>query len=141
MTVGTPEAVLSGLTASDAGLRLHAIRTLKNSIIGNKRQKLAFLQLGAVQLLLDVLAHEADVALLCQAGQAVGSFAASPDGALAIIQHGGIPHLLKALRSGDTKVVEAAIRSLKLVYKVGFNHRRCRPRASQQSLLSPACLP
>ena len=39
----------------------------------------------------------------------------------AVVEHGAIPQLLRALHSSEARVVEAAVRSLKMVYKV----RRC----------------
>lgn len=36
-----------------------------------------------------------------------------------VVECGAIPQLLRALQSSDPRVVEAAVRSLKMVYKVG----------------------
>jgi hypothetical protein len=100
---------------------LQALRGIKNCVIGNKRQKLQYIQLGAVQLVVAVLASPtADAAQLVQAAAALGSFAANEDGLKAVLQHGGIPHLLRVLQSSeDVKVVEAAVRALKAVCRVG----------------------
>ncbi len=38
-----------------------------------------------------------------------------------MVEHGAIPQLLRALNSSEARVVEAVVRSLKMVYKV----RRC----------------
>lgn len=89
-------------------------------MIGNKRQKLQYIQLGAVQLVVGVLASPAaDAAQLVQAAAALGSFAANDEGLQVVLQHGGIPHLLRVLQnSEDSKVVEAAARALKAVCRV-----------------------
>lgn len=97
-----------------------ALRGIKNCVIGNKRQKLQYIQLGAVQLLVGVLASPAaDPPALVQAATALGSFVASEEGLQVVLSHGGIPHLLRVLvASEDGKVVEAAARALKTVARV-----------------------
>ena len=101
-------------------LRLQALRGIKNCVIGNKRQKLQYIQLGAVPPVVGVLASPAAAApALVQAAAALGSFAASEEGLAAVLSHGGIPHLLRVLTSnGDDKVAEAAVRALKAVCRV-----------------------
>lgn len=41
-----------------------------------------------------------------------------------MVQHAAIPQLLRALQRSEPKVVEAAVRSLKMVYKVGAKPAR-----------------
>lgn len=142
-------------------------------MIGDKRKKLSFVKLGAVQLLVEILASDSEPALLIQAAAAVGnalllplprrwfcsgsqcvrgrlfpaaaapcehcgscaessvvfmqigSFAASEEGVKAVVEHGAVPQLLRALQSSDPSVVEAAVRSLKMVYKVCGLVRHC----------------
>jgi len=115
-----PEDLVEGLAKSDAELqdRLRHLKTIKNSIIGNRRQKQSYVKLGAVKIMLDIIAAEQNASVLVQALQAVGSFAASEDGARAVVDNGGVPKLLLTLNSDDERVVEAALRSLKLLYKV-----------------------
>ena len=104
--------------------RLQALRGIKNCVIGNKRQKLRYIQLGAVPLLVEVLAAPGagaatDASQLVQAAAALGSFAASQEGLQVVLQSGGVPQLLRVLQSsGDDKVVEAAVRALKAVCRV-----------------------
>lgn len=87
-------------------------------MIGNRRQKQQYIQLGAVQLLVAAL-QSSDAAQLVQAAAALGSFAASEQGLQVLLQHGGIPHLLRVLvGSSNDKVVEAAVRALKAVARV-----------------------
>ena len=95
-----------------------ALRGIKNCVIGHRRQKLQYIQLGAVQLLVAAL-QSGDAAQLVQAAAALGSFAASEQGLEVLLQHGGIPHLLRVLvGSSEEKVVEAAVRALKAVARV-----------------------
>ncbi|EFN59484.1 hypothetical protein CHLNCDRAFT_138098 [Chlorella variabilis] len=111
------QQLVEGLHSSDSATRLQSLRGIKNCVIGNKRQKLQYIQLGAVQLVVGVLASPAaDAAQLVQAAAALGSFAANDEGLQVVLQHGGIPHLLRVLQnSEDSKVVEAAARALKAV--------------------------
>ena len=99
---------------------VQALRGIKNCVIGNKRQKQQYIQLGAVQLLVAVLGSPAsDAALLVQAAAALGSFAASQEGLQVVLHHGGVPCLLQVLvGTEDGKVVEAAARALKAVCRV-----------------------
>ncbi|PSC76204.1 armadillo repeat-containing 8-like isoform B [Micractinium conductrix] len=109
--------LVAGLHSEDGEIRLQALRGIKNCVIGNKRQKLQYIQLGAVPPVVGVLASPAAAApALVQAAAALGSFAASEEGLAAVLSHGGIPHLLRVLTSnGDDKVAEAAVRALKAV--------------------------
>lgn len=66
------QTVVENLSSIDAEARLAALRSLKNVVIGDKRKKSAFVQLGAVQLLVEILASDSDPALLIQAAAAVG---------------------------------------------------------------------
>jgi hypothetical protein len=99
---------------------VQALRGIKNSVIGNKKQKLQYIKLGAVQLVVAVLASPtSDADQLVQAAAALGSFAASDEGLQVVLQHGGIPQLLRVLQSSeDGKVVEASARALKAVCRV-----------------------
>lgn len=113
------QELVAGLQSPDSATRLQALRGIKNCVIGNKRQKLQYIQLGAVQLVVSVLGADpaspsCDPAALVQAAAALGSFAASEEGLAAVLASGGIPRLLRVLTvSREDKVVEAAIRALK----------------------------
>lgn len=147
------EDLLIGLTASDAHRRLKSVRTIKNTVIGNKRAKTTNIQY--LPTLLKILSAEQDPSVLVQAAQTVGSFAVGPEGAPAILELGGIPKLLNILGNPgesklvymqvfkhittklwafspsadnpDVRVVEAAIRALKFLYKV---HMRFCPNSA-----------
>ena len=63
--------VLSGLCSIEADARLAALRSLKNTVIGDKRKKASFVKLGAVQLLVEILTSDTEPSLLIQAAAAV----------------------------------------------------------------------
>mmetsp|Transcript_8555 Transcript_8555/g.24546 ORF Transcript_8555/g.24546 Transcript_8555/m.24546 type:complete len:680 (-) Transcript_8555:360-2399(-) len=113
-----PEELLGELSAGEVDRRLKALRQLKNQIIGNKTKKLAYLKLDAVPKVVGILASEQDACLLVQSAAAVGSFSYGVDaGVLAVLDSGGITHLLHMLSHKDDKVVEAAMRSIKMIYQ------------------------
>jgi hypothetical protein len=119
------EAVLVSLAApdADAGQRLLALRTLKNLIIGDRRQKADFLRAGAAEAVVRALETERDAALLAQAAQAAGSLAAAPEGAARVLAAGGAAALLGALAHEEPRVAEAALRALRAVCR----HRGAAP--------------
>ncbi len=97
-----------------------SLRSLRDRVIGNKRQKLDFIGLGAVPVLLQIIAStdtESEGTIVSHACAALGSLAASPEGAAAMAAGGGLPPLLTALHSKNFKVVEASVRSLKTACK------------------------
>ena len=121
------EELVHRLRDGEGEARLEALRAIKNAVIGNYRQKQAFVKAGTPQLITNILseAAEADVGVLIQAAAAVGSFAATEDGLRAVVDSGAVPQLLRALQSQDSRVVEAAVRSLKAVFKVRPGLNRC----------------
>lgn len=110
------EELVGSLAATDSTSRLAALKSIKNSVIGNKRQKLSYVKLGAVQMLLHILSTEHDPTLLVQAIQALGSFATSLDGVQSIIENSGADILLKSLHNADPRVTHASLRALKLFF-------------------------
>lgn len=130
-----PEELVKSL-ASRGDDQLGALKMIKNSVIGNRRQKQSYVKLGAVQIMLDILSTEQDPSILVQAAQAIGSFASADDGARAVLVNGGVPKLLKALNNSDERVVEASLRALKLLYKVSTFPQRMATGTSQESRLS-----
>ena len=75
------EAILQGLCSIEPSARLAALRQLKNVVIGDKRKKSAFVKLGALPLLVEILSAESDSAALIQAAAAVRARAPSGAGA------------------------------------------------------------
>eukprot|EP00879_Flechtneria_rotunda_P021002 GHRR01022122.1.p1 GENE.GHRR01022122.1~~GHRR01022122.1.p1 ORF type:complete len:201 (+),score=57.95 GHRR01022122.1:377-979(+) len=121
-----------GLRSTDSAARLRAVREIKNNVIGNKYKKLQFLHV--LPLLVEVLVTSSDSEFLIQAAAAIGSLVYGvEDGVKTILAcDGAVTSLLKALTSSDPRVVVAAARALKLLYKS--------PQAPREPLLQPAVL-
>ncbi|CAD7702858.1 unnamed protein product [Ostreobium quekettii] len=118
-----PQDLVDGLGAYDQCVKLRSVRGLKNEIVGSKHKKMLFIKMGAVPRVVEILARESESGLLVQSAATVGSFAyGMDDGVVAILDSGGMSHLLKTLQSKDDKVVEAGVRSLKMIFQVGGDH-------------------
>ncbi|KAK9819822.1 hypothetical protein WJX72_002765 [[Myrmecia] bisecta] len=117
--VAKPEELMQYLRSQDSDTKLRAVRDIKNQVIGNKNKKLSFIKLGAVPQVMELLASEtSESKLLVQCAATVGSFAYGlDDGVKAILDSGGVTPLLKTLSSNDESVVEAGVRSLKMIYQ------------------------
>ncbi|CAL0301725.1 unnamed protein product [Lupinus luteus] len=113
------DSILERLTSSDSEIKLKAIREVKNQIIGNRTKKLSYINLGAVPSVSAALS-DSDSApnLIVQAAAALGSFACGVDaGVSAVLDAGAFPHLIRLLSSSEEKVVDAASRSLRMIYQ------------------------
>ncbi|KAJ1410860.1 Armadillo-type fold [Sesbania bispinosa] len=117
------DLILHRLASSDYQIKLKAIREVKNQIIGNRTKKLSYIKLGAVPAVASALA-EADAYsdcgsnLIVQSAAALGSFACGVDaGVRAVLDAGAFPHLIRLLSAADEKVVDAAARSLRMIYQ------------------------
>lgn len=91
-----------------------------HALAGSKSKKLQLLSLLPEVV---ALANKADSDRdeLIQSAATLGSFAYGvDDGVRAVVAQGAVESLLAALRSKDVAVVEAAARSLKLIYRVGL---------------------
>eukprot|EP00775_Hariotina_reticulata_P006831 gene6831-7049_t len=118
------------LRSSDARVRLGAVKEIKNQVIGNRFKKLQYLHL--LPQLLELAITDETLQIQCLA--AVGSLAYGvEEGVKAIVACNGINSIMQALQSNDSKVVEAAARSLKLVYQS--------PLAPHEPLLLTPALP
>ncbi|XP_020227625.1 armadillo repeat-containing protein 8 [Cajanus cajan] len=122
-TPPSADLILRRLASSDTEIKLKAIREVKNQIIGNRTKKLSYIKLGAVPALASALA-EADAAsasgssLIVQSAAALGSFACGVDaGVRAVLDAGAYSHLIRLLSAADNKVVDAAARSLRMIYQ------------------------
>jgi hypothetical protein len=128
-------SVLLDIASSDAGVRLRAVKELKNQVIGNKSKKAHFVKSGAVPHLLQLLSTSSDATLLVQSATALGSLSLVHDGARAIVQHDGLRQLLGTLDSSDPRLVEAGLRALKLLLQSGqMDPPPTLPAASHQRL-------
>ncbi|XP_027332043.1 armadillo repeat-containing protein 8-like [Abrus precatorius] len=117
------DLILHRLASSDCEIKLKAIREVKNQIIGNRTKKLSYIKLGAVPAVATALAEaNAESAsgsnLIVQSAAALGSFACGVDaGVRAVLDAGVFPHLIRLLSAPDDKVVDAAARSLRMIYQ------------------------
>jgi hypothetical protein len=109
------EDLVLGLCASDTEQRLKSLRVIKNSVIGNRREKSKYISL--LPQIVAILNEDRDPNVLIQAAYAVGSIATLAEGAKAVVELHGIPKLMVALSNGDFRVVEAVMRALKLLFK------------------------
>ncbi|KAI8473826.1 MAG: armadillo-type protein [Monoraphidium minutum] len=126
------EAHQAALRSQDRALRLKALKALKNEIIGSKSKKLALLALLPEVVSLANKA-DGDREELIQSAATLGSFAYGvDDGVRAVVAQGAVHTLLRALGGGDEAVVEAAARSLRLIYRS--------PLAPHDPLLQPPAL-
>lgn len=123
--VASQADLVAKLGAADADSRLHAIRDVKNQIIGNKSRKLSYIKLGAVPRVVELLASaDAELSVRIQCAATVGSFAYGiDDGLKAVLESGGVLQLIQMLSSLDERVVEAGVRALKMVYQVNTTLR------------------
>ncbi|RDY12739.1 Armadillo repeat-containing protein 8, partial [Mucuna pruriens] len=122
-TSPSPDLILHRLASSDCEIKLKAIREVKNQIIGNRTKKLSYIKLGAVPVLVTALAQadadsDSGSSLIVQCAAALGSFACGVDaGVRAVLDAGAFPHLIRLLSAADDKVVDAAARSLRMIYQ------------------------
>jgi hypothetical protein len=119
MVAKSQQQLLRDIASSDAGASLKAMRELKNCVIGNKSKKLQFVRGGAIPCLIELLSTSGDANLRVQSATALGSLGLVADGAREIVQHNGLDQLLGALGAGDPRLVEAAVRALKLILQSG----------------------
>jgi hypothetical protein len=110
---------IAGLKASDSNTCLQALREVRNQVIGSKQKKSQYLQHGVLQQVLALLGSSKNSDVLVQCAAVVGSLAYQHDDAVRdIVAHDGIAVLLRCLSHEEPAVVQAAARTLKLVYQV-----------------------
>ncbi|KAH1197104.1 Armadillo repeat-containing protein 8 [Glycine max] len=111
------DPILDRLASSDCAVKFKAIREVKNHIIGNRTKKHSYIKLGAVPVVAAALA-DSDPNLIVQSAAALGSFACGvDDGVRAVLDAGAFPRLIGLLSAHDEKVVDAAARSLRMIYQ------------------------
>ncbi|KAJ7959750.1 armadillo repeat-containing protein 8 [Quillaja saponaria] len=117
------DLILDRLESPDSEIKLKAIREVKNQIIGNRTKKLSYIKLGVVPAVAAILAEaEADSDggsnLIVQSAAVLGSFACGVDsGVRAVLDAGAFPHLIRLLSNVNEKVVDAAARSIRMIYQ------------------------
>ena len=153
------DALVRALRAADPATRLRAVRKLKNDVIANRGRKARFIAAGAAPALVDALRDALSAtaaaaaggggaapmetegqasgvvdgpAIAVQAAAAVSSLAyGTAEGADAVRATGGVGALLEALASGDARVAEAGVRSLRLLHEVRGGEERGRGGAGK----------
>jgi len=132
---GHDASALEGL-AGDAATALAAIRRVKNQVIGNRAQKLAYVRQGVVPRVVRLLAAPHSGETRVQAAAALASLGyRSLEGAAQVMASRGVEALLQVLPCGDAKVTVAACRALKMLFQV-LSRRACRsPRDRTPSAL------
>eukprot|EP00053_Salpingoeca_punica_P018002 m.174848 g.174848 ORF g.174848 m.174848 type:complete len:736 (+) comp17336_c0_seq1:277-2484(+) len=108
--------LLALLADPSASVRVQAARQIKNAVIGSRARKSEFIDAGAVNRLVNALGDvDGDVRL--QAASALGSFAhGSREHARAVSSEGVVRGLSLCLSDASPPVVEAAVRSLKIIF-------------------------
>ncbi|XP_068638885.1 uncharacterized protein [Aristolochia californica] len=114
-----PEELIDRLASVDSGVRLKALRELKNQVIGNRTKKLSYIKLGAVARVAAIVGDDdSDASLLVQSAAALGSFACGVDiGVKTVLKSGAFPHLIRILSNQDEKVVDASARALRMIFQ------------------------
>ena len=121
--------LLEKLQSPESSGRLKAVRCIRDQVIGNRSRKLAYLKLGVVERLVELLSDpdgESLIRINCAA--TVGSLAYGiEDGLRAVLASGGVAQLIQLLSSLEERVVEAGVRALKMVvaHQVGLTSLLC----------------
>jgi hypothetical protein len=115
--VAQASELLTGLESKESQERLRCLKQIKNQVIGNKNKKICFLKAGAIRLLVSMLNTESDDEAKAHSATTLGSIASSTEEGLQLLMRlSGVDRLIAAMSSQKFKVVEACVRSLKLIY-------------------------
>ncbi|GAM17387.1 hypothetical protein SAMD00019534_005620 [Acytostelium subglobosum LB1] len=100
----------------DVSAAITASKYIKNTIIGNLKNKRQFIESGAVEIFVKLLEIEKDETLLIQITSIIGSFACRLDqGAYKVYDSNAVPLLVALLSHSNPKLVESTARSLKIL--------------------------
>ena len=117
--VAKAEDLVINLKSSDPGTRLKAVREVKNQVIGNKQRKKAFIKLGAIPHIVQVLKDEPESSLLVQCATVVGSLARVDSQCVQDVAHSGaVAPLFQMIASTEECVVDAGLRALNFIFEV-----------------------
>ena len=111
------EDLVDSISSKHRGVKLEALRTIKNQIIGNKRRKKTFIQLNALESISELLSENEDKTVVMESAVVMGSLVWLSDQSLEESQQAA-KQLLKVLDSQDEKVLEAILRSLFYLFQV-----------------------
>ena len=132
--VAKAEDLVVNLKSSDPGTRLKAVRDVKNQVIGNKQRKKAFIKLGAIPHIVQVLKDEPESSLLVQCATVVGSLARVDAQCVQDLAHSGaVAPLFQMIASKEECVVDAGLRALNFIFEV---YQRPVVRCDTATLLS-----
>ncbi|CAG8661632.1 5355_t:CDS:10, partial [Racocetra persica] len=114
------QAVLD-LDSPDPAVRVKALRFIKNNIIGNKTKKDLYIGLNVIPKLVTFFTENegVDPQVRIQAAIVLGSFAyGGEENVTEIVKHEAVKPLLECISSkNDPRLIEAAARALKAIYK------------------------
>ncbi|KAJ1536736.1 hypothetical protein HK096_008227, partial [Nowakowskiella sp. JEL0078] len=118
----TAASIVASLDSFDSVVRLKALRSIKNSVIGNQAKKSLFLSLNIARRLVFFLSDLSfDVVEKIEAAVVIGSLALGSDerNMTALIEANVVPPLLNLLCEKDQnlKLLEATGRSLKAIFQ------------------------
>ncbi|XP_057250538.1 uncharacterized protein LOC125497110 isoform X1 [Beta vulgaris subsp. vulgaris] len=117
-TTNRPEDLIFRLTSPENQTKFKALRELKNQIIGNRTKKLSYVKIGVVVPAVVKSLCSSDSSVIVQASAVIGSFACGVDaGAQAVLDAGAFSLLFGLISHSEAKVVDAAARSLKMIYQ------------------------
>ncbi|CAG8516562.1 7810_t:CDS:10 [Funneliformis mosseae] len=115
------EQAVSELDSSDPAVRVKALRFIKNHIIGNKTKKDLYIRLHVIPKLVKFFKAKdtVDSQVQIQAAIVLGSFAyGGEENVTEIVKHDAVKPLLECISlQNDPRLIEAAARALKAIYK------------------------
>jgi len=115
--VASAKDLVENISSKQRGVKLDALRTIKNQIIGNKKRKKTFIELNTLGMITELLSESEDKLVVMESAVVVGSLALTTEYGLGESQGAAI-QLMKVLVSQDVKVLEAGLRSLFYVFQV-----------------------
>ncbi|KAI3641738.1 hypothetical protein MIR68_000228 [Amoeboaphelidium protococcarum] len=116
------EASIEALKSQNVQDRISASKFIKNAVIGNKSRKQLFMQMGLIQILVQMIMNPSESEeVRLQAVIIIGSLTYGSDEIIAaLVQNGIIVPLLECLihsSSGSEKLVEAAVKALRALFQ------------------------
>lgn len=106
------EELLEKVRSNDAGIKLSAIRKIKNQVIGNKRRKKTYIKLNTIERIADLLAENEGDNVRVQTALLLSSLSRVDSSASAFASPDIFQQLVRLLDSRDETIVEAGLRAL-----------------------------
>ncbi|KAI3644697.1 hypothetical protein MP228_010861 [Amoeboaphelidium protococcarum] len=116
------EASIEALKSQNVQDRISGSKFIKNAVIGNKNRKQLFMQMGLIQILVQMIMNPSESEeVRLQAVIIIGSLTYGSDEIIAaLVQNGVIVPLLECLiqsSPGSEKLVEAAVKALRALFQ------------------------